>query len=275
MADIASVSRNNLDQRRKKLRHQRKVKALQRIWQTVAVSGLAGGLLWVAIQPMWVLRQSADVVVNGNSLIATQTIQSKLPLSYPLSLWRVEPAEIRQALLSQPAIASVIVNRRLFPPGLVVRVEERVPVAVAQKITGVDNQPQTIGFVDADGVSIPVDAYSQSSNLPKLRVLGNPELYGDYWHLVYDAIRQSLVPVQEVNFQDPANVILNTDLGKVHLGIVDGDIAEAIRKLGEMRNIYQKDKVRREQVEYINLRNPETPLLQMKRPSSKPTTKTE
>ncbi len=264
MADIASISRNDLETRRKKLRRQRQFKNLQRIWQTTAVSGLAGGLFWVAIQPMWVIRNAEDIIVNGNQLISTQTIQSKLSIDYPQSLWRIEPAKIRQRLVTQPAIASATVNRRLFPPGLVVRVEERIPVAIARQAVGSDNQTQVIGLLDADGVLIPVDNYAPTQNLPNLQVIGNPEQYKEYWSKILPSIRQSIVPISEVNFQDPTNLILTTDLGIVHLGNIDTNFSEALMRLGEMRDIYTKGQVRPEQVEYINLRNPETPMLQMK-----------
>lgn len=271
MADIASVSRNDLEGRRKKLRRQRQFKLLQRIWQTVAASGLAGGLLWVAIQPMWVLKTPEDVTINGNQLISDQTIQSKLAVSYPQSLWRIEPTKIRQALLNQPAIATAIVNRRLFPPGLVVKVEERIPVAIALQSAGSENQPKTLGLLDVNGILIPIDDYTQTNNLPKLQVIGNPKQYHDYWNSVYKSIRQSLVPIQTINFQDPNNLVLQTELGVVHLGAVSTDITEPIIRLGEMRNIYKDGKVKPEQVEYINLRNPDTPLLKTKDQPAKST----
>ncbi|MFN7660315.1 MAG: cell division protein FtsQ/DivIB, partial [Dolichospermum sp.] len=53
MAGILSVSRTNLAQRRQKLRRQRQIKVIQAIWRTVAVTGIASALLWVAIHPIW------------------------------------------------------------------------------------------------------------------------------------------------------------------------------------------------------------------------------
>lgn len=272
MANIASISRNDLEKRRKKLRRQRQFKILQRIWQTTAVSGLAGGLLWVAIQPMWVIRTAEDIIVDGNQLISTKTIQSKLSVTYPQSLWRIEPTKIRQMLVTQPAIASATVNRRLFPPGLVVRVEERIPVAIARQSTGSENQTKVIGLLDEKGVLIPVDNYAKTQNIPSLQVIGNPEQYQEYWPQILRSIRQSVVPISEVNFQDPTNLILTTDLGIVHLGTIDTNFSEALMRLGEMRDIYTKAQVQPEQVEYINLRNPDTPMLQMKqkKPKSRP-----
>jgi cell division septal protein FtsQ len=65
MADIASVSRTDLTQRRKRLRRQRRVKIIQMIWQTMAVGGLAGTLLWGAIQPIWVLKTPESIEISA------------------------------------------------------------------------------------------------------------------------------------------------------------------------------------------------------------------
>lgn len=137
MAGIISVSRTDLAQRRKRLRRQRQMKIIQAIWRTFAITGLAGGLLWVAVQPVWVLKTPKQVVMkSGNQLLSDETAKSLLVLSYPQSLWRIEPAAIANSLKKQPTIAQAIVRRRLFPPGLNIEIQERVPVAVTQTPSG-------------------------------------------------------------------------------------------------------------------------------------------
>ncbi|NMG19900.1 cell division protein FtsQ/DivIB, partial [Brasilonema bromeliae] len=128
MAGIVSVSRSDLKGRRKKLRQKRQMKIIQTIWQTIVVSSLAGGLLWTAIQPIWVLKTPKDIEVLGNHVLSGEAIQSLLVVSYPQSLWRIEPHRIAESLKQQPMIVQANVNRRLFPPGLIIQIKERVPV---------------------------------------------------------------------------------------------------------------------------------------------------
>lgn len=269
MAGIVSVSRTDLEGRRKKLRQKRQMKIIQAIWQTFAVSSLAGGLLWMATQPMWVLKTPKDIEISGNHLLSSEAIESLLVLSYPQSLWRIEPYRIAESLKQQPTIAQAIVTRRLFPPGLIVQINERVPVAIAesrqeQRNTDTGNKKVSVGLLDASGVWIPLEKYTSlnsSLRLPSLKVFGSPEHYRPYWTQLYQALTQSSVNVMEIDFQDPTNLILKTELGNIHLGAPSSLLSEKIKVMAQMRHLPAQ--LNLNQVEYIDLKNPESPLVQM------------
>lgn len=266
MSSIDSVSRSELTQRRKILRTERRMKMFQTIWRTLAVTSMAGGLIWATTRPIWVLRESNQVIVEGNQLLADQVIKSFLPLSYPQSLLRIEPEAIAQTLEAQPTIADATVTRRLFPPEITVQVKERVPVAVAVTITKATSTSNStsIGFLDATGVLIPIQSYLSSERklrLPKLKVIGSLEQYRPYWVQLYQAVSRSPVKVIEINCQDPANIILKTELGMVHLGAYSSKLTTQLKVLDQMRRL--PTKVTSSQVAYIDLTNPETPSVQM------------
>lgn len=269
MAGIISVSRADLEGRRKKLRQKRQIKIIQTIWQTFAVSSLAGGLLWMATQPIWVLRAPKDIDISGNHLLSREAIESLLVVSYPQSLWRIEPYGIAESLKQQPTIAQATVSRRLFPPGLIVQINERVPVAIAQsrrdqRNIDSDHKKVSVGLLDASGVWIPVEKYTSLNpnlRLPSLKVFGLPEQYRPYWEQLYHALIQSSVNVMEIDFQDPTNLILKTELGNIHLGAPSSLLPEKIKVMAQMRHLPAQ--LNPNQVEYIDLKNPESPLVQM------------
>jgi cell division protein FtsQ len=267
MAGIISVSRTDLAQRRQKLRRQRQMKIIQAIWRTFAITGLASGLLWVAVQPVWMLKTSKQIVMkSGNKLLSDQTTQSLLVLPYPQSLWRIEPSAIAKSLKKQPTIAQAIVRRRLFPPGLIIEIQERAPVAVTQILGG---KKVIIGLLDASGAWMPLEKYTSlnpTKKLPNLRVIGSPTQYCLYWTQLYQAVSQSPVKVLEIDCQNPTNLILKTELGNVHLGVPSPQLSEQIKVLAQMRHLATK--FNSGQIEYIDLKNPESPLVQMnsKRP---------
>jgi cell division protein FtsQ len=262
MAGIISVSRTDLAQRRRKLRRQRQMRIIQAIWRTFAITGLAGGLLWVAVQPVWMLKTPKQIVMkSGSKLLSEQTTQSLLVLSYPQSLWRIEPSAIAKSLKKQPTIAQAIVRRRLFPPGLIIEIQERVPVAVTQTF---GNKKVTIGLLDASGAWMPLEKYTSlnpTRKLPNLRVIGSPTQYCLYWTQLQQAVSQSPVKVMEVDCQNPTNLILRTELGNVHLGVPGPQLPEQIKVLAQMRHL--STKFNSGQIEYIDLKNPEFPLVQM------------
>jgi cell division protein FtsQ len=275
MAGIVSVSRTDLAQRRKKLRRQRQMKIIQAIWRTFAISGLAVGLLWVAIQPIWVLNAPKQIVMkSGNQLLSDDAIKSLLVLSYPQSLWRIRPSAIADSLKQQPTIAQATVSRRLFPPGLNIEIQERVPVAIAQKRIeqshNTTNKKATVGLLDASGVWMPLEKYKSlnpTGKLPTLKVIGLPEQYSPYWTQLYQAVSQSSVKVTEIDCEDPTNLILKTELGKVHLGVPSIQLPEQIKLLAQMRHLPAK--LNSSQIEYIDLKNPESPLVQVNQKKSK------
>ncbi|GAB1538369.1 hypothetical protein NUACC21_10290 [Scytonema sp. NUACC21] len=276
MAGIISVSRADLEGRRKKLRQQRQIKFLQAIWRTFAVSSLASGLLWVAIQPIWVLKTPQDIVISGNHLLPDEAVQSLLVLSYPQSLWRIEPYRLAEALKREPTIAQATVSRRLFPPGLVVQIDEREPVALAEHMVRQNessNKKVSVGLLDANGVWMPLSKYrslNPNVELPSLKVIGSPEQYRPYWTQLYQAITQSSMTVMEIDFQDPTNLILKTELGNVHFGAPNFQLLEKLKVLAQMRHLPAQ--LNSSQIEYVDLKNPERPLVQMNQKKSQSNT---
>lgn len=275
MAGIVSVSHKDLAQRRKKLRRQRQMKIIQAIWRTIAITGLTGGLLWVAIQPIWVLNAPNQIVMkSGNQVLSQEAMQSLLVISYPQSLWRIEPSAIAKSLQQHPTIAQASVSRRLFPPGLNIEIQERVPVAIAQSSpvskTDANKQQASLGLLDASGVWIPLEKYTlvnPNIKLPSLKIIGSPEQYQSYWSQLYSSLSQSSVNVTEIDGQDPTNLILKTELGIVHLGASSTQFTEQMKVLAQMR--YLSAKINPSEIEYIDLKNPQSPLVHVNQKNKK------
>lgn len=247
-------------------RHHGYLKTLLSLWQMLAMCGLLGGLIWAMTRPNWILRDSNQIMIEGNRLLPRQVILSLLPLNYPKWLLQISPEELSQAVESNAAIADVNVTRKLFPSGLVIQVEERVPVAIA--ITTLDPTPNpkvSMGFLAPDGVLIPQQSYPpqvlQFLKLPNLKVIGAPESYRSYWTPLYQAVSHSSVKITQIDCQDRGNLILKTELGIVHLGPYTTQLAEQFKVLEQMRQLPRQ--LNLSQIDYIDLKNPASPLVQM------------
>lgn len=281
MAGMISVDRTDLRYRRHKLRRQRQMKIIQAIYRTFAVSSLLGGLLWVASQPMWVLESPKQIEIkSGSRSLSPEAIQTVLVLSYPQSLWRIEPSRVADSLTKQPTIAKASVNRRMFPPGLIIDIQERVPVARAltnqqATINRDTNTASSTGLLDANGIWMNEEKYislNPTVKLPSLIVIGSFEQYRPYWNQLYQSVSQSSVKVTLINCQDPTNIILKTELGYVHLGAASPQISEQIKVLDQMSHLHTQ--LNPNQIEYIDLKNPESPLVQMNQKTVKSNSKT-
>ena len=269
MTTVASVSRSELTHRRRTLRRQRRVRLFQAAWRTLAVSSLLGGLLWTTTRPYWVIRTPSQIAIKGNHFLSTQAIQSLLPLSYPQSLLRIEPEAIAHSLETQAPIAEATVTRQILPPGITVHVKERLPVAIAQLPVSVTHAATSatsasIGLLDEKGVWMPIQSYTSVSGvqeLPSLKIIGLPEQYRYYWAQLYRAVSHSPIKIMEIDCQNPANLILKTDLGVVHLGAYSSRFAEQLKVLQQMRQLSAK--LKKSQIAYIDLKNPTSPLVQI------------
>lgn len=274
MPEFAFVSSSELANRRRKLKQQRRLKVLQSCWRSLIACSLTGGLLWVTTLPNWVIRRPEQVIVEGNEHLSPTTVQALLPIAYPQALWALQPQTIADQLEARAPIANAVVIRHLFPPGLTVRIQERHPVAIAY---GALNDPvasQTsaastvsssrVGLLDEEGNWMPIENYTelnQPMTLPSLKVVGMQAEDQPQWKPLYRAIAQSPVKVSEINWQNPNNLILTTELGLIHLGPFSSQISDQLKALDQMRQL--PSRIPLDQILYINLRNPDAPLLEL------------
>jgi cell division protein FtsQ len=278
MTSIASVSQEKLTDRRKQLRRARRIKSFQAIWRSLFVGGMASSLVWAITLPDWVIRQPEQVVIEGNHFLSSKAIRSLLPLSYPQSILRVQPQALAKSLESQAPIAEATVSRQLVPPGLTIQVKERKPVAIAvgtaplgaiaqaaaSQNAKTSNATPPPGLLDEQGVLMPSSSYTkmeQNLELPTLKVIGSRDQYRSYWSEVYQAVSHSPVKVFEIDWQNPANLILKTELGNVHFGPYSSRFTEQLGVLDRMREL--PSHISPSKIAYIDLKNPDFPAIQM------------
>ncbi|MEY3403672.1 MAG: Cell division protein FtsQ, partial [Cyanobacteriota bacterium] len=102
--------------------------------------------------------------------------------------------------------------------------------------------------------------------LPQMMVIGSPSQYRPFWTQLYEAIRQTSLKVTEIDFQDPTNLILTTELGIVHLGSPSNKLSEQIGVLERMRHLGTQ--FNPSNMNYIDLKNPAIPLVQVNQKKS-------
>jgi cell division protein FtsQ len=270
MQRISPISRVAVTQRTKQLRRQRWWRGIQVIWRSLWVFVLAGILIWLLLQPQWVIDRPEQVIIRGNQLFSDTAIQSILPLKYPQSLMKIQPEEIASQLEAKGPIASAIVTRNLLPPSLIIQITERKPVAISipnPDIPSLSNQisppsaptlTTTEGLIDETGVWMPRASYTALGlPLPNLKVIGLDEKIRPQWQEIYQIITSSQAQVTEIDFRNPGNLILTTSLGKVHVGRYGQNFA---KQLGILATLPQANPpLDPSKIAYINLRNVDRP----------------
>lgn len=281
MASFGAVSQAELGRRRQELRRLRRARSAAVVWQTLAASAMASFLLWWIAQPAWLIARSEQVKVEGNQWLSDKAVRSLMPLSYPQSLWGIQPQVLAQKLESTGPIAKAKVTRNLFPPSLTVEVAERLPVAVAQPtaVLRSNSDREKVGWLDSRGGWMPSESYSavRSANssirpgsnsgmqsqhsLPTLKVIGPLELYRASWPLFYQGLSALTVKVFEIDWQNPNNLILKTEIGTVHLGPYSSRTAKQLQVLDRMRQLPKQ--LSSSKIAYIDLKNPASPIVHL------------
>lgn len=259
MTDLPPLDPNSLKTRRQALRSQRRFKAWQAVWRFSLLTGMAGGMLWVMSWSDWTIRDQSQIQVQGNRLLSEDQVRQLLPLTSAQPIWQLPTQQLSRALEAKPPIAEAEIARQLFPVKLTVAVRERQPVARA---TAAGKR----GFLDAEGVFIPQQAYRpeilKALKLPDLTVIGFESRYRPYWAELYPAIGRSPVKIQTVDWRNPSNVVLKTELGTVHGGPYDGQFPQKLAALAQLRRL--PSRVPASRIIYIDLTDPDSPAVQLK-----------
>ena len=181
MPDFTEFSQENLKARRSGLKRKRHRLFWQRLWRQTAMVGLAVGCLNLATSNRWQIQSVEQISLSGNRLLPDEEVYELMAIDYPQSLLKVHPLDLESNLVAEGPIADAIVRRRLLPPGLNVRIQERTPVAIALPnpdvaIRSLDDEPQSfsqLGLLDAQGYWMPYSSFTQlGSQQPKLQVQG-------------------------------------------------------------------------------------------------------
>jgi cell division protein FtsQ len=158
------------------------------------------------------------------------------------------------------------VVRSLWPTKLIVHVQERQPVARAWllKPSQGGRLEEVEGFIDADGNWDSLDTYERLATQlpqPRLEVLGLREQNRAEWPRIYRLLQGSRIAIRRLNWEDPNNLILETELGRIHLGPSATRLPQQLQVLDQLRNV--KSVTGKEAIAYIDLSDPDTPRLQM------------
>ncbi|WP_192925011.1 cell division protein FtsQ/DivIB [Sodalinema gerasimenkoae] len=262
-----------LQQRRRRLRTRRQRRRVGMLWRLLIVGSAAASSLWLLSHPNWVIQSPEDVHISGNQWLPDALVREQLPLSYPEALVQLNPQAISHSLENSLPLATAQVKRQVLPPRLIIQVQERSLVAVAvlpPKTNPQGVSQEQVGLLDAEGLWVPPEAHNllqQLPVLPPLRVRGARQVYEQSWPDVYATLKASPVKVTEIDWRDPSRVMLQTqELGSVpvHLGSLGDRFSEQLQALDRLRNLPQE--IEMNELEYIDLQNPESPHLQKRAP---------
>lgn len=271
MASQSFISTTTIRNRREERKKERRWRNLMAIVRFLLIFSLTGGVFWFVTLPKWAITNNKQIEIDGNNLLSDDEVRSLIPLKYPQSLLQLSTQELSNNLQKLAPVKNIVIQKELFPPSLKIKLEEKKPVAIAlaPKINEKTHQLtiQSIGYVDEDGIFVSNQVYQNlkenPEQLPKLKIIGTPQTYLPYWQELYSFLSQSTVKINTIDWQNPTNLVLVTDLGKIYLGAYSSKkIPKQLTILEKLKSITQQ--VRREDIIYIDLTDPEIPSISKK-----------
>ncbi|MGK7909995.1 MAG: cell division protein FtsQ/DivIB [Synechococcus sp.] len=272
MSELKSTTRTHLKERRQQVRQQLRHQLQSRLWRWTLTAGLLVGGVYVARLPCWKVQVANSVRIQGNDLLDDRDILAFVPPIDSLYIWQVEPHRVEAAMLENPFLKSVSVRRQLFPPHISAEVEERQAIAVG-RVAG------TPGFIDTEGQWVDSTDLSveSASEWPTLIVMGwEPAQKRDWAELLF-VLQHSVVAIRTVDWRNPTNLILQTELGEVHFGqLPEGThpdtplgrsplarvVKERLQGLNQLSGLYDGPcNCQPSDVDYINMSHPQLPTI--------------
>jgi cell division protein FtsQ len=307
MTDASAESQvNQILDRRRQLKLQRRIRFWQGVWRTSVTLGLAVGVGWALCRPEWEIRQASQVKIvtaDGVAPRSQEILEQFLAFSYPFSLMALYPQDIVRRLETHAHVSQATVTRQLFPPHVIISVQEHPPVAVTKcdrcVLTANPTDPQSIQLgpakiwlLDHRGVALPMSSYPdlKPDQLPSLTVgnflqtLPNSKASAltsstdtgpatpvkidprkqRQWQQLFPILHKSPVEIDAIGWQNGEELTLTTQLGQVRLGPYGPQFAQQLQALDQMRSLPKS--VDPGQIVYIDLEQPERPVLELRNP---------
>ena len=205
-----------------------------------------------------------DIRISGSELFSQNDVINNLSLNFPIRLIFVETNLLEKELKKNLSLKNVSVNRELFPFGLKVDINSRIPIAYGERIL---NDKKIFGFIDKDGIFINKQNVEEK-NLNKLtiQVFGWEEKFKQILSEIFIAIENYELEIVKITFSsDGFLTVEEKDLKTIFLGFKPNLIKYQLQIINNLKNEFKKNSFSKN-LDNIDLTNPEKPKIKVFKP---------
>ena len=205
-----------------------------------------------------------DIRISGSELFSQNDVVNNSSLKFPTRLIFVKTNLLEKELKQNLSLKNVSVNRELFPFGLKVQINSRIPIAYGERI--IKNE-KILGFIDKDGTFIYKNNVDKN-NLKKLKI----QVFG--WEENFKKILSDIFIAQEnyefeiikITFSpDGFLTIEEKDLKTIFLGFKPDLINYQLQIINNLKNEFEKNSFSIK-IDNIDLTNPNKPKIKVFKP---------
>jgi len=205
-----------------------------------------------------------DIRISGSELFSQNEVVKNSSLNFPIRLIFVKTNLLEKELKQNLSLKNVSVNRELFPFGLKVHINSRIPIAYGERIL---NDEKILGFIDKDGIFINKQNVNKK-NLNKLtiKVFGWKEKFKKILSKIFIATENYELEIVKISFSyDGFLTIEEKDLNTIFLGLSPNLINYQLQIINNLKNEFKKNNFSIK-IDNIDLTNPNKPKIKVFKP---------
>ena len=205
-----------------------------------------------------------DIRVSGSELFSQNDVIINSSLKFPIRLIFVKTNLLEKELKQNLSLKNVSVNRELFPFGLKVHIDSRIPIAYGERIL---NDEKILGFIDKDGIFINKQNVDEK-NLNKLtiQVFGWKEKFRKILSEIFIAIENYELEIIKITFSSEGFLTIEEkDLNTIFLGLKPNLINYQLQIINNLKNEFKKNSFSKK-IDNIDLTNPDKPKIKVFKP---------
>jgi len=205
-----------------------------------------------------------NIRISGSEFFSQNDVVKNSSLNFPIRLIFVETNLIEKELKQNLSLKNVSVNRELFPFGLKVHINSRIPIAYGERII---KDKKILGFIDKDGTFIN-KKNADEKNLKKLKiqVFGWKENFKKILSDIFIALENYEFEIVKITFSpDGFLTVEEKDLKTIFLGFKPDLINYQLQIINNLKNEFEKNSFAIK-IDNIDLTNPNKPKIKVFKP---------
>ena len=205
-----------------------------------------------------------DIRISGSPLFSHHDVVNNSSLKFPIRLIFINTNLLEKELKQNLSLKNVSVNKELFPFGLKVQINTRIPIAYGERII---EDKKILGFIDKDGIFINKH-HADEKTLKELtiQVFGWKEKFKKILSEIFIALENYEFEIVKITFSpDGFLTVEEKDLKKIFLGFKPDLINYQLQVINHLKNEFEKNSFAIK-IDNIDLTNPNKPKIKVFKP---------
>ena len=205
-----------------------------------------------------------DIRISGSELFSQNDVVKNSSLNFPIRLIFIKTNLLEKELKQNLSLKNVSVNRELYPFGLKIHINTRIPIAYGERIL---NNEKILGFIDKDGIFINKQNVDEKNfNKFKIQVFGWKEKFKKILSEIFIAIENYELEIVKISFSyDGFLTIEEKELNTIFLGLRPNLINYQLQIINNLKNEFKKSSFSKK-IDIIDLTNPDKPKIKVFKP---------